>query len=111
MDKPNKRIIMAGFVVLGLSLLAGIALSCYIYRDGSPHPNDPGFFVRSTFFLPFAFILGCAATTIPVFFISAGLILISLNKRKLWWLSIIAFIILGLYWLLWILLASRIPMD
>ena len=49
--------------------------------------------------------------TIPVLVVSGALIVAAAIKQKLWWLSIVGFLAIGIYWLFWVLLLSRAPFD
>ena len=110
MDRYRKRILIAGSWVCCVALIAGITCTWYALRNEDFHPDEPGILCRSTV-VPFWFMFRHLPVTIAVLGVSGALIFAAVRKQKLWWLSIVGFIIIGVYWLYWVLLASKMPMD
>ena len=110
MVRYRKRIIIVGSCICCLAIIAGIACTCFTLRNVNLHPNEPGVLSRSTV-LPLCFMFQFLPITIAVLVISAALVFTAFRKQKLWWLSIVGFNIIAVYWLFWVLLASRMPMD
>jgi len=98
----KRRILLAGVAILVLSFLTGIGLSFYQWDHGSPfersswgHYNPLG---RATYGpLAFAFVL--FPITVPVAFIILVAILVGMHKEKLWPVSLLGFLSMGLLWL------------
>jgi hypothetical protein len=98
----RRRVLFGGGAILALSFLAGIVLSFHQWDHGSPYHwrtwgeyNPLG---RATYGpLAFAFVL--FPVTVPVLLIVSVPIYIGLRKERLWPLSLLGFLSLGLLWL------------
>ena len=110
MNSHRKRITIAGAWILGVAFVGGIAFTWLRLRSVHVHPDEPGFLPRSTI-LPLFFMFHVLKVTIPVLVVSGALIVATAIKQKLWWLSIVGFLAIGIYWLFWVLLLSRAPFD
>ena len=110
MDRYRKRIIIAGSWFYCVALIAGITFTWYTLRNADLHPDEPGVLSRSTV-VTLWFMFQCFHVTIAVLGVSSALIFAAIRKQKLWWLSIVGFITMGVYWLYWVLFASKMPMD
>jgi hypothetical protein len=97
-----RRILVAGFSILLLSFLAGILLSFYEWDRGSPFDvsnwkrhNPVG---RATYG-PLAFALMLFPWTGPVLLILSVPIYFGIKRKRLWPLSLLGFLSIGLLWL------------
>jgi len=110
MNRCPKRIIIVGSWVCCVALITGVACTWYTLRNVNLHSDEPGVLSRSTV-LPLCFMFQLFPVTIAVLGVSGALIFAAVRKQKLWWLSIVGFITIGLYWLFWVFVASRMPLD
>ena len=97
------RILVVGFSILVLSLLAGILLSFYKWDRGSPFDhlsNWRGFNpVGRATYGPLGFALFLFPITIPVLLVLSVPIYVGIRRKKLWPLSLLGFLSIGLLWL------------
>lgn len=110
MEPFRRRIIVTGVWILSIAFVGGIVIMWLILRDVALHPQEPGFLSRSTT-IPMFFMFQLFPITIPILGISGALIFAASRKQKFWYLSIVGFLALGVYWLLWVLIAGRMPLD
>ena len=101
MTAHKRRILLAGVAILGASFLAGIVLSFYQWDRGSPfHPRTWNYYNplgRATYGpLLFAFVL--FPITLPVALILLATVYVGIKREKLWPLSLLGFLSMGLLW-------------
>ena len=110
MERHRRRIVTAGSLILAVAFLAGVAFTWFTLRDASLHPDETGFLGRSTV-VPLLFIVAVFPVTIPVLGIAGVLVFIGMRKQKFWWLAIVGILGVTVYWLFWVLIAGRVPLD
>jgi hypothetical protein len=102
----KNRILLAGFLILALSFLAGILLSFYQWENGYPFDlSNWGSFnplARATYG-PIVFVLFLFPFTFPVLLVLSLPIYFGMRKKRLWPLSLLGFLSIGLLWL-WLIL-------
>lgn len=103
--KHKRRILFSGFAILALSFIAGIVISFYQWDRGSPFDlsnwskfNPVG---RATYG-PLAFAVILFPITIHLLVVVTVVVWVGMKKQRLWPLSLLAFIGLGLLWLWYI---------
>jgi hypothetical protein len=99
------RVALAGFSILALSFLAGIFMSFREWDRGSPFNlsnwgacNPVG---RATYG-PWVFALVLLPMIFPVLIVLTVPIYIGLKRKKLWPLSLLGFLGIGMLWLVYI---------
>ena len=110
MKDKTKKLIIPGAAILGLAFFGSIVFTWCTLPDSSQFPSDPDVLVRSIS-LPVIFMFQFFPITIPVLMLSGALVFASLKKEKLWWLSIIAFVLFGLYWFALAFIGGSMPLD
>ena len=104
-SRYHLRIALAGFSILALSCLAGIFLSFYEWDRGSPfdlsHWGKHNPIGRATYG-PLVFAWVILPMTLPALIAVTVPIYIGLKKKKLWPLSLLGFLCLGVLWLFYI---------
>ena len=100
------RMLLLGFAVLTLSLLAGLVMSFYQWDRGSPFDTstwDGGFnpISRATW-APLVFTLMVFPVTFPALVLLAVPIFFGFRKQKLWPLALFGFLALGVLWVFWL---------
>ena len=100
----TKRIIKIGASILGSAFITGIIMCWYKLR-GVSLTHEDGILIRGTI-LPVVLMFYLFFITIPIIAISGILVFIAVKKQKLWWLSIIGFILFALYWLVMAFISS-----
>ena len=95
-------ILLAGFAILALSILAGIVLSFYQWENGSPFElsnwrsfNPVG---RATYG-PIGFAVVLFPFTLPVLLVLSVPIYVGMRNKRLWPLSLVGFLGIGALWL------------
>lgn len=99
----KRRILVVGFSILVLSFLTGIVLSFYEWDRGSPFDhlsnwrgvNPVG---RATYG-PLGFALFLFPITIPLLLVLSVPIYVGTRRKRLWPLSLLGFLTMGLLWL------------
>jgi len=101
----KRRMLVAGFAILGLSFVAGICLSFYEWDSGSPFDvsgwggyNPLG---RATY-APVLFAFLIFPISLPIALLIFATIYVGLRKERLWPLPLLGFLSLGLLWLWYI---------
>lgn len=97
----QRRMLLAGFAIIALSVLAGIFLSFYQWDRGSPFDSSSWNYYnplgRATIGpLVFAFML--FPITVPVVLILTVPAYLGLKKQSLWPLPLLSYIAIGLLW-------------
>jgi len=99
----KRRILVMGFSILVLSFLAGILLSFYEWDRGSPfdHLSNWRSFnpVGRATYGPLGFALFLFPITIPVLLVLSVPIYAGMRRKRLWPLSLLGFLSMGLLWL------------
>lgn len=101
----KRRMLLAGFVILALSFLAGIFLSFYQWDHGSPFDQSSwGSYnpVGRATYGPLAFAVMIFPITLPITLLILATIYIGLRKEKLWPLPLLGFLSMGLLWLCYV---------
>ena len=99
------RILVVGFLILVLSFLTAIFFSFYEWDRGSPfdlsrwHTYNP---IGRATYGPLLFTLYLFPITIPVLIILAMPIYIGMKRKRLWPLSLVGFLCIGLLWVWWV---------
>ena len=100
--KHRRRILFSGFAILAVSFIAGVVLSFYQWDHGSPFDlsnwsnfNPIG---RATYG-PLALAVILFPVTLPLLLLVSVLVWVGMKKQRLWPLSLVSFIGLGLLWL------------
>ena len=111
MTRYRQKTIVVAAVFTIASLTASFGFS--LLHSGPPetrHPSEPGILVRAIV-VPFLFLAGARVVTVPATTLACILLIVSLVKDRLWWLSIIGFSVLELLWLPAAWFASVVPLD
>ena len=111
MTRHRRRVIVVGVAFVVASLVASYSMS--LLHAGPPetrHPSEPRVLVRATL-VPFLFLAYGCVVTVPATMVASVLVAVSLAKERLWWLSIAAFSLMGLLWVVAAWFASVVPLD
>jgi hypothetical protein len=101
----KRRILVGGFSILALSFLVGIFLSFYEWDRGSPfNLSDWSEFnpVGRATYGPLGFALILFPITFPVLLVLSLPIYVGMRRARLWPLSLLGFLGIGLLWLWYI---------
>jgi hypothetical protein len=106
LTRYRKKILLVGFGILALFVLAGIYLSFDRWDRGSPFEvslweSDFNPIGRATYG-PLIFTLMLFPITLPPVLVLSIPIYYGLKKPTRWPLALIGFVLLGILWLLWI---------
>lgn len=105
MRSHTRRILLSGSAILALSLLAGIAVSFYQWDRGSPFDTstwDSGFNPIGRAIYPLVLVLMFFPITLPLLLVLLIPVLIGLRWEKLWPVSLIGFLAMGVLWVLFL---------
>jgi hypothetical protein len=102
MQSHKRRILLSGFAILLLSLLAGIAVSFYQWDHGSPFDTstwgEDGFNPVGRALYPLVLIIVAFPITAPFMLVLLVPVYIGFKKEKLWPVSLIGFLAMGVLW-------------
>ena len=100
------RMMLVGFGVLALSLIAGLAMSFYEWDRGSPFDTSTwdGHFnpISRATYGPLVFTVMLFPITFHALFILALPIYFGLKKQKLWPLALVGYLAAGVLWIFWL---------
>ena len=105
MQSHKRRILLSGFAILAMSLLAGIAISFYQWDRGSPFDTstwDDGFNPIGRAIYPLVLILMFFPITFPLILVLLVPVYIGFKRAKLWPVSLIGFLAMGVLWVLFV---------
>jgi hypothetical protein len=98
----TRRTLLSGVAILALSFLAGIFLSFYQWDHGSPFERSSwgGYnpLGRATY-APLALAFIFFPITLPIVVVVFFAIVVSISKEKLWPVSLLGFLSMGVLWL------------
>ena len=102
MTGRRRRVIVVVVVFLVVSLTVGLGLPLLT--------SAPDVFFRAAI-LPFMVLAWHWVISVPVVLVACTLLILSVKKERLWWLSIGAFLLLEVLWVAAALLSSMVPLD
>lgn len=104
MQSHKRRILLSGFAILVLSLLAGIAVSFYQWDRGSPFDTstwgEHGFNPLGRAIYPLVLLFMFFPITVPVILVLLVPVYIGFKREKLWPVSLIGFLAMGVLWVM-----------
>ena len=106
MQSHKRRILLYGFAILTLSLLAGLAVSFYEWDSGSPFDTSTwgeyGYNPVGRAIYPLALIFMFFPVTLPIILVLLVPVYIGFKKERLWPVSLIGFMGMGVLWVLFL---------
>jgi hypothetical protein len=105
MQSHKRRILLSGFAILTLSLLAGIAVSFYQWDRGSPFDTSTwadGFNPIGRAVYPLILLVMFFPITVVFILVLLVPVFIGFKKEKLWPVSLIGFLAMGVLWVLFL---------
>lgn len=105
MQSHKRRILLSGFAILAMSLLAGILVSFYQWDRGSPFDTSTwgdGFNPVGRAIYPLALIFMFFPFSFPFILILLVPVYIGFKRERLWPVSLIGFLVMGVLWVLFL---------
>lgn len=106
MQSHTRRILLSGFAILAMSLLAGVVMSFYQWHRGSPFDTstwgESGFNPIGRAIYPLIFLFMFFPISFPFIMVLLVPVYIGVKWKKLWPVSLIGFLAMGVLWVLFL---------